>query len=225
MSSSTRPRIALIHATPVSMEPIHVAFASGFPEARTINILDDSLADDRAESAGLTSQMFERFETLSRYAFDAGADAILFTCSAFGPAIERAARRLPIPVLKPNEAMFETAMSHGPRIGMLTTFAPSVAPLQAEFDEAAASHSPAPRLTTLVVAGAMQALREGDAATHNRLLAARADELASCDAVMLAQFSTSRAAKDVRARIRVPVLTAPDTAVDKLRRLVTGATS
>jgi Asp/Glu/hydantoin racemase len=217
-----RPRIALIHATPVSMDPIHAAFASGWPDARTVNILDDSLADDRAQTPGLTDQMFERFAILSRYAFDAGAAAILFTCSAFGPAIERAAQSLPIPVLKPNEAMFEAAMACGERIGMLTTFAPSVAPLQREFDEAASTHRPAPRLKTVIVEEAMQALRGGDVETHNRLLAEKVGELGPCDAVMLAQFSTSRAAKDVRAKVGVPVLTAPDAAVAKLRGLIGG---
>ena len=223
MSSGKRPRIALIHATPVSMDPIHAAFASGWAEARTVNILDDSLSEDRAESPGLTEQMFERFAILSRYAYDSGADAILFTCSAFGAAIERAASCLPIPVLKPNEAMFEAAMSCGQRIGMLTTFRPSVASLQAEFDEAAAIRNPRPRLTALVVEGAMQALRDGDVATHNRLVAAKVGELGACDAVMLAQFSTSRAARDVQAKSGAPVLTAPDAAVAKLRRLVAGA--
>jgi Asp/Glu/hydantoin racemase len=222
MSPGTHPRIALIHATPVSMDPIHAAFASAWPDARTVNILDDSLADDRARTQELTDQMFERFAILSRYAFDTGADAILFTCSAFGLAIERAAQRLPIPVLKPNEAMFEAAMSAGARIGMLTTFEPSVAPLQLEFDEAAASRQPRPRLKTVVVEEAMQALRAGDVETHNRLLAEKVGELGPCDAVMLAQFSTSRAAKDVRAKAGVPVLTAPDAAVAKLRRLIGG---
>jgi Asp/Glu/hydantoin racemase len=218
-----RPRIALIHATPVSMEPIRAAFEDAWPEARTVNILDDSLAVDRAQSAELTETMFERFAILSRYAHESGADAILFTCSAFGPAIERAARQVPIPVLKPNEAMFEAAMACGQRIGMVTTFAPSVAPLQAEFDEAAASRQPRPRLTTLLVAEAMEALRDGDVTKHNRLVADKVGELDACDAVMLAQFSTSRAANDVRARVRIPVLTAPDAAVAKLRKLIGGA--
>ena len=97
--------------------------------------------------------------------------------------------------------------------------------MQVEFDEAASTHNPKPQLTTLVVADAMQALRDGDVATHNRLLAEKVGELGPCDAVMLAQFSTSRAAADVQARISVPVLTAPDAAVSKLRRLVTGATT
>ena len=125
-------------------------------------------------------------------------------------------------MLKPNEAMFEAAMSCGATIGMLTTFAPSAAPLREEFDEAAALREPKPRLVTVVVEEAMQALRGGDVDTHNRLLAEKVGELGLCDAVMLAQFSTSRAAIAVRAKAGVPVLTAPEAAVAKLRRLIGG---
>lgn len=217
-------RITLIHALKHSIVPIEASFARLWPDARLMNLLDDSLSADLARDGGLTDAMTERFLRLGRYAAGTGSDAILFTCSAFGPAIERAASGLPIPVLKPNEAMFDAAMACGQRIGMLTTFAPSVASLQAEFDEAASSRKPRPRLTTLVVERAMQALRDGDVATHNRLLAEKVGELGPCDAVMLAQFSTSLAAKDVQAKLAVPVLTAPDAAVRKLRKCVGGAT-
>jgi hypothetical protein len=67
----------------------------------------------------------------------------------------------------------------------------------------------------------MDALRKGDASTHNELVAARAPELADCDAIMLAHFSTSRAAEKVGAAVSVPVLTAPDAAVDRMRAMVT----
>jgi aspartate/glutamate racemase len=217
---SARARIALIHATPVAMEPIQAAFASGWPEAGLVNILDDSLSTDLAREGSLTPAMFERFDVLSRYARDGGARAILFTCSAFGPAIDRVASRIGIPVLKPNEAMFEAALGRGLDIGMLATFQPAVAPMQEEFVEASAGRHPPPKLRIVNVAAARDALNGGDAETHNRLLAERVSELAGCDAVMLAHFSTSRAARAVQARVGVPVLTAPDAAVAKLRRLV-----
>lgn len=69
----------------------------------------------------------------------------------------------------------------------------------------------------------MAALRRGDGETHDRLLAERAGALAHCDAVLLAHFSTSRAAAAVRGAVRVPVLTSPQAAVAQLRRLLGAA--
>src|SRR5690606_28344591 len=97
------PRIALIHATPLAIEPIGAAFSRLWPEARTTNLLDDSLSADLAAEGRLTDHMIGRFLTLARYVHGCGADAILFTCSAFGPAIEATAAAMTIPVLKPNE--------------------------------------------------------------------------------------------------------------------------
>lgn len=65
----------------------------------------------------------------------------------------------------------------------------------------------------------MDALRSGDVTTHNHLIAERARTLVDCDAVMLAQFSMTRAAASVRAAIKTQVLTAPQTAVAKLKKL------
>ncbi len=67
--------------------------------------------------------MTDRFLALGRYAASTGADAVLFTCSAFGPCIEAVARDLaPKPVLKPNQAMIQQAVARGHRIGLLSTF-------------------------------------------------------------------------------------------------------
>src|SRR5688572_21262357 len=95
------PRIALIHATPVAVDPIVNSFRQLWPEARITNLLEDSLAPDLAAAGRITEQMIQRFVMLARYAHACGADAMLFTCSAFGPAIEAAQAALPIPVLKP----------------------------------------------------------------------------------------------------------------------------
>jgi Asp/Glu/hydantoin racemase len=213
-------RIVLLHATPVAMQPIHSAFAQVWSEAETINLLDDGLTIDRAREKDLSESLIERFVRFGRYGYDMGADAILVTCSAFGPAIERLAAQVPVPVLKPNEAMFQAALSYGPRIGMLATFGPAVITMTEEFDEYVAEIGSKAQLRTVLVDEAIDELRRGNVERHNSLVAARAHELADCDVVMLAHFSTSRAAAQVREKISLPVLTAPHAAVERMRELV-----
>ena len=214
------PRIALIHAVTVAMAPVHDAFRQLWPEAECVDILDTSLSRDRERDGRLTEAMTGRFLLLARYAEDTGADGILFTCSAFGEAIEAAATRANVPVLKPNEAMFEAALAAGKRLGMLATFEPSVAGMEAEFRDIADQGKSGATLDSFCVAGAMKALQAGDGAEHDERLAIAAPRFAGYDAVMLAHFSTSRAAAAVKAAVRCPVLTAPGAAVTKLKGII-----
>src|SRR5882757_5301285 len=154
-------RIALIHALKHSIVPIEAAFATHWPDARLMNLLDDSLSADLARDGRLTFAMTERFHAIGRYVTSTGADAILFTCSAFGPCIEAVARdHAPMPVLKPNEAMIEQAVARGHRIGLLSTFAPTLASMPAEFPSSI-------DLVPKLVDGALTALDRGDRAEHD----------------------------------------------------------
>jgi hypothetical protein len=63
-------------------------------------------------------------------------------------------------------------------------------------------------------------LRAGDGGEHDRLIAEAAPRFADCDAVLLAHFSTSRAAGQVSAVIDRPVLTSPGSAVAKLKAML-----
>lgn len=214
-------RIALIHAVPVAVGPITDAFERHWADAERMNLLDDSLSVDRAKDAVLTAAMSARIEALAAYAVQNGADAVLFTCSAFGTAIEAAAARHSQPILKPNQAMFDAALAQGDRIGMVATFEPSVAGMEAEFAEAAkARNCGNARIETNCVPEAMTALRAGDEARHNELVAAAARRLAHCDAIMLAHFSTSIAAEACRAAVDRPILTSPDAAVLRLKSIL-----
>ncbi|MBN9467660.1 MAG: arylsulfatase [Bosea sp.] len=207
-------RIALIHALRHSPPPIEAAFARLWPEARLMNLLDDSLSADLARDGGISEAMTGRFLSLARYAKATGADGILFTCSAFGPCIEAVQRELaPMPVLKPNEAMIEEAEALGGRIGLLASFAPTLQSMPPEFP---ASLTVMPKLAE----GALAALDRGDGPEHDRLAAQAAGELADCDVIALAQFSLARAAPAVATATGKPVLTTPESAVRKLRRLL-----
>lgn len=222
MATASGPRIALLHATPVAIDPVLAAFAESWPEADLANLLDDSLSADRARTEDLTDAMIERFVSFGHYAHATGADGILVTCSAFGPAIERLADEVPVPVLKPNEAMFHEAVARGNNIAMVATFAPSLVTMEAEFADYVREAGSDAKLTTVLVEPAMTALRAGDAETHNRLIAERADELQGFDNIMLAHFSTSRAATALEARVSAPVLSPPGAAVARLKALIAG---
>jgi Asp/Glu/hydantoin racemase len=179
-----------------------------------MNLLDDSLSADVARDGQLTAAMTDRFLTLGRYAVSTRADAILFTCSAFGPCIEAVAREYaPMPVLKPNQAMIEQAAARGHRIGLLSTFAPTLQSMPAEFPSTV-------QVVPKLAEGALAALDRGDRAEHDRLVAQASRDLRDCDLIALAQYSMAPAAALVAEASGCPVLTTPDSAVTKLKELL-----
>ena len=207
-------RITLIHALKHSIVPIEDSFARLWPDAILMNLVDDSLSADLARDGQLTSGMTDRFLALGRYAASTGADAILFTCSAFGPCIEAVARaHAPMPVLKPSEAMVEQAAARGHRIGLLSTFPPTLVSMPREFPGTV-------KVVPKLAEGALAALDRGDRAEHDRLVAQASRDLRDCDLIALAQYSMAPAAAQVAEASGLPVLTTPDSAVTKLKQLL-----
>jgi len=207
-------RITLVHALRHSIQPIEASFARLWPDAHLMNLLDDSLSADLARDGGLSDAMTGRFLALGRYAAGTGSDAILFTCSAFGPCIEAVARaQAPMPVLKPNEAMIEQAAARGRKIGLLSTFPPTLVSMPPEFPS---SVEVVPKLAE----GALAALDRGDRAAHDRLVVEASRDLCDCDLIALAQYSMAPAATGVAGATGLPVLTTPDSAVLKLKKML-----
>ena len=222
-TSGRGPRIALIHATRLSMAPIEEAFAARWPEAERFHLLEEALSADRVRAPSGAAPMADRFVALSRYAQMAGADGILYTCSAFGAEIEAARRAVPLPTLKPNEAMLDAALAIGTRIGLIATFEPSLASIAEELHAAAHARGVAIAITPVFAPEAMAALGRGDGPAHDRQVADAARHLSSVDVVLLAQFSMARARASVAAAVAAPVLTSPDSAVDALRRTMSAS--
>ena len=213
------------------MDPVANAFEMLWPEAQRMNLLDDSLSADLARAGSLNQAMVDRMLCLAQYVKTCGADAILFTCSAFGPAIDEVKRNIGMPTLKPNEAMFSDALDMceqlgGPRcIGLLTTFAPSEAPMREELLAAIQQRNLKVKIEGACATGGMAALNAGDAATHDRLILDSARSLASCDVLMLGQFSMARAQKLVADALQKPVLTSPASAVRQLKTALSGSSA
>jgi hypothetical protein len=139
-------------------------------------------------------------------------------CRASGTATLK--RRYPaLPVLKPNESMIDEAVAEACKtaptvrpIGLVASFAPTLASMPAEFP-------PDTALRTRLADGAMAALDAGDTAGHDAAVVRAAQALAAegCAVIALAQFSMARARLAVEAALALPVLTTPESAVRRLR--------
>lgn len=217
------PRIALIHATPLAIEPVNASFQKLWPQAKLQNILDDSLSRDLAADGHLTASMIERFIDLAQYAKRAGCQGILFTCSAFGEAIEAAAKAVGIPTLKPNEAMFQDALDAATKahpnvaneinIGLVATFAASIDSMREEFNALTKGLPRKVNLHGVYVPHAMDALAKGQAEDHHQRIVNAIEHMPACDVMMLAQFSMAAAQPLAQSKSTAPILTSPDCAV------------
>lgn len=218
----------MIHATPLAMAPIAKAFKELAPHAEVFHLLDDSLSKDHAKAQTLTPQMMARFEDLTQYALKTGANGILFTCSAFGAAIDACAQLRAEPILKPNEAMFEEALELSPQkksmsVSLIATFEPSIASMKEEFLQLAQSRGISVDFTGIFVPEAMNELAEGKEQSHHQRVAKAVSQAPACDVIMLAQFSMAQAQAlaQSQAPALTPVLTSPHCAVKAIMKRLT----
>ena len=211
------PRIGLVHATPLAIKPAAEAFAAHWPEAWLSNFLDESLQSDAANTDYDGPAFSERIVTLAKYHAACGAVGLLFTCSAFSEAIKAAGRALDVPVLRPDEAAIERALSLGKPVRILCTFQPTVRVINAlvrEFRD-----TPAQTVEIEMVDGALSALRKGDPARHDALIAEAAGR-ASEPVIVLGQYSMARAASAVEKACGRAPFVGPAHAVRMLKELV-----
>lgn len=216
-------RICLIHAVQTAIPPMLHAFRDGWPEAELRNLLDDDLMPAYTRAGGLTPHIVERISELALYAARTGADGILFTCSVFPQAEDLAKQLVPVPLLKPDEAMIAAALDAGKRIGVVATNPPAAPAAAAQLTAGAAARGMEIEVITGLADGAFAAGNAGDSATHDRLVIEAVERIAdSVDVICLAQVSMALVRARAQATSRVPVLSSPATAVARLKLLLAG---
>lgn len=212
--------IGVAHVTRLAKEPVRSAFSEIWPEAEISDFGDYDLPPVRAAAGCETPEIQARIAALATQACDAGVQALLFTCTAFSKSIELVARRLPIPVLTPNEAMFREALMTGGRVGLVATFAPSLQAMSEEYAMIARELGENPELQTVCAEGAMSAALSGNTWKHDNLIAEAAKSLDKCDVIMMAQLSMASARSSVRELTGIEPLTSPESSVKILRFII-----
>ncbi|MDB5405618.1 MAG: hypothetical protein JWL84_530 [Rhodospirillales bacterium] len=218
-------RIFLVHVNPPAMPPVLEAMRQGWPEALVFNLLDESLYAELDAEGTITPEIIRRIRLLLEYCVAARADGAIFSGSTFGPAVEAARQGLLIPILKADEAMVAAAVECGERIAVLGATERSIAVVSRGIAAAAAAAGRRITITPHWVAGATAAMASGRRDEHDRLVAAAVDRATGCDALVVSQISMIPAVFAVPPLPGRTILTSANTAVARLRALVTSSAS
>jgi hypothetical protein len=221
----SKPRIGVISPIDLAFPTVGAAFAELWPEAEPINLLDDSLYadfinDDMTIPDPMPNEAYDRVAALLRYSRNCGADGIIFCGSVFGLLVEAGRDGIDVPVLTSYEGMIAAAFANGPRLGMLSTTQPTIDCLSADVARYAEAHGLDYTITAQVAECAFQTLLNGDRDGHDDIVVAAAQTITDCDSLLLGQFSMGLVPRKIRPIASRPVLTAPFTAVAKMRALL-----
>ena len=206
------PSLAMVH-TVASLIPVFDALAKQYlPGWQTFNMLDESLLRTTIRQGSLSTLTMRRLTGLVWSAVDAGAQAVVVTCSSLGPAVDAARVVCPVPLLRIDEGMALHAVGHGPRIGVLATLATTLTPTSDLITRTAAQMRQTCTLTARIAEGAFEKLQLGDTTGHDQAVAQAIRAMAhDVDVIVLAQASMARALDSVKDELgALPVLTSPD---------------
>jgi Asp/Glu/hydantoin racemase len=197
------------------------------PGVDTFNMVDESLLKNTIQSGALTPLTTRRVLEHIASAEEAGADAVLVTCSSIGPAAELARRTVAIPVVRVDEAMADQAVAAGRRIGVAATLQTTLDPTAALIRDRAALAGREVEIQTHLCAGAFDALKRGDTAAHDQIIADGLRQLlGTVDVVVLAQASMARVAGTLASEEQtVPILSSPRSGVERARDTLSQATT
>jgi glutamate racemase len=203
-------RLAIIHTSPATLDPLKALAAELLPGVDVINFVDDSILPQLARNGGNVDEVADRLVHYARFAEQAGADVILNACSSVGEVVAAERAAVSVPVVRIDEPLAEAAVQRGPLIGVAATLATTLNPtlrlLQAKAGSAGQAVSLRPRL----IDSAYARLMAGDKDGHDDLLVSALSDLArECDVVVLAQASMARVLPRLPEAERAKVLSSP----------------
>lgn len=222
---SAAPRsLALIHTVAGLIGPFDSLARQHLPGWPPFAMLDESLLRTTIREGRLSIGTMRRMTAIVWSAVDAGADAVIVTCSSLGPAVEAARPLCPVPLFRIDQGMAAEAVRRGPRIGVLATLSSTLDPTADLIRRTAETAGKPCTLTSRLADGAFALLAGGDTLGHDRLVGEALAGLAKdVDVIVLAQASMARALEMVKDRLApLPVLTSPELGMAHIAGILAG---
>lgn len=214
--------LALVHTVSPLVPVFNHLGTELLPGVRLMHILDEPLLERVRQRGRLAPEDAQRVAEHVATAEEAGAAAVLVTCSAISPCVDQARISATIPIIKIDDAMIARAVATSSRIVVVATNRTTLEPTRQALEAEAARTGRGVQVTLTLVEGALDALLAGDDATHDDLVSAAVLEAVErAQVVVLAQASMARVLDVIpEARRSVPVLSSPHLALREVARLL-----
>lgn len=216
----TRKKLALIHATYNSVEPMTLGVRTYAPDMDVRFYVDSFLLQKVKEEGGISDAAKGRMLRMIAQACEDGADGIILCCTIFSAYQETFDRLFLVPIISPDGAMLDAVSRAGGRTAILCTFEGTVETTREVYFGYCRRNQMPETVDMYTAPEAFAAIQEGDYETGNRLLREKVMELdQDYDNIVLAQISMSGAAKGLTTQ-HARVYTSPQSAIEKIRCLI-----
>jgi Asp/Glu/hydantoin racemase len=220
-------RLVLVHTVPALVDTFSKLAAETLGDsAEVVHVVDEGLLRDTIAAGSLSPSVYRRVASQVFGAEDAGAAAILVTCSSVGAAVEAARPFCSVPLLRVDEPMIERALDAASVIGVVGTLSTTLEPTTDLIRRRAAARGKPVEVVARLGDGAFDALRAGDPEEHDRRVReALRDVLARAEVVVLAQASMARVADqlDPAERDSVEILSSPRSSMERAAEVLAQA--
>ena len=214
-------KIAMIHTSTVSLEELKRICEELIPDAKIVNIIDDSLLEEVKCNNGITPLIIKRMCSYVQCADLLKPDLIFNQCSSVGEAFDVARKQTDVLTLKIDEPMAEKAVDLGTRIAVVATVSSTLKPSCNLILNKAKEKNKNVIVDEYLVNGALDILmKEKNQDKHNKLCLEVINEVSkNHDVVVLAQGSMTVLIPYLNS-IKIPVLTSPRMAIEKIKELI-----
>jgi hypothetical protein len=215
-------RVVFLH-TVASVVPQFVDLARELlpPQVETWHVVDEILAKVVVAQGQLSPFIYRRVADHARAAEEAGASVLQITCSSIGPCANTAAMQVGIAVLRVDEPMVEQAVALGTRVGVAATARTALAPTVDLVKDCARKVSKPIEVEGIVCSEAYAGLVSGDLELHDLMVRETLEQMSRRnDVILLAQASMARAVEGRPLAPKIPILTSPRPAIQRLALFV-----
>jgi Asp/Glu/hydantoin racemase len=215
-------RLALLHTSHVLIPAFDLLCKENLPDTSIFHIVDKTLIEDTMAAGALTKSTERRVTSYVQAAHQAGADAVMITCSSIGPGVKAVRALCDFPVLRVDEPMAKEAVRIGRRIGVAATLPSTLEPTLGLLRETADIHSRKVDLVPCLCEGAFPSFLAGETATHDRIvMESLKDLMQRTDAIVLAQASMATVVQKIPQELRrVPILSSPKLAILQAKKVL-----